>query len=65
MAWQDVHDPTGTLLFRYDPERSLVEIETAGLGLVLVDLERYQRRQAAPQEPQASETTPAGNPTGV
>ena len=56
MAWHDVHDPRGTLLYRYDSERSLVEIKSAGLGTVLVDLERYPQPQATPQEP--SDDTP-------
>ena len=43
MVWHDVHDPLGRLLFRYDVQRSLIEIESEGLGWLVIDLERYRQ----------------------
>ncbi|NLF11194.1 MAG: hypothetical protein GX597_05360 [Anaerolineaceae bacterium] len=43
-GWQDVREPiTGTLLFRYDPARDLVEVKHGQLKAI-VDLAEYKRR---------------------
>ena len=47
MAFVNVHDATGAILFRYDAARNLIEVKSAKLGPVLVDLERYRQAPAA------------------
>lgn len=60
MAWIDVREPNtrhskhgAPLLFRYDPERNLIEIQRRGQP-VLIDLSLYQQAEGAG-------TTPAPN----
>ena len=59
MAFVNVHDPQGRLLFRYDAARNLIEVKSAKLGPVLIDLERYRQAPATvvpdQQQPQAEE----------
>ena len=40
--WLDVRDAAGKLLFRYDPQRDLVEIKQHGGGIVTVGLSEYR-----------------------
>ena len=47
MAYQDVRQPvTGTLLFRYDPDRMLIEIVQRQVKTV-IDLADYQAPESA------------------
>ena len=39
MAFVNVHDATGAILFRYDAGRNLIAIKRDKVGWVLVDLE--------------------------
>lgn len=59
MSYVDVRGPDGHLLFRYDPDRLVVEVRRQGVAYV-IDLMQY-----APQErPAVVETDPmsvAGN----
>lgn len=48
--WHDVRDAAGKLLFRFDPQRDMVEIKTHGGGTVTVALSTY-RDEAAPRKP--------------
>lgn len=55
MGWLDVREPvTGKLLFRYDPERNLIEIQRRGV-VTVVDLNHWEythkmeERQGAPK----------------
>lgn len=42
MGWLDVREPvTGKLLFRYDPERNLIEIQRRGV-VTVVDLNHWE-----------------------
>jgi hypothetical protein len=45
--WHDVRDAAGKLLFRFDPQRDLVQVKRAGV-LVVIDLSQYR-----PQPPPA------------
>ncbi len=54
--YRDVRDPTGKLLFRYDAERSLVEIKSRGVGTVVIDLLQYEQQQPAPAAEQHAQT---------
>ncbi len=47
----DVRDQhTGKLLFRYDPERELVEVRVRGVT-TLIDLSTYKDPPSAPERP--------------
>ena len=41
MSYQDVRGPDGRLLFRYDPDRLLIEMRVKGESYI-VDLTQYQ-----------------------
>lgn len=41
MGWTDVRDGKGHLLFRYDPQRQLIEVHQRGVRSV-IDLTQYQ-----------------------
>ncbi len=47
--YQDVRGPDGRLLFRFDPERDLVELVQRGVAYV-VDLARYRPPEEATPE---------------
>lgn len=47
MSYLDVRGPDGRLLFKYDPDRLLVEIRVRGVDLV-VDLTQYQPTSPTP-----------------
>ncbi len=46
-----VHGPHGRLLFKYDPERQLIDIHVKNSGQVVIDLQRYQAPPPAAKEP--------------
>jgi hypothetical protein len=51
----DVREPqTEKLLFRYDPDRDIIEVQRRGVKTV-VDLRQYQERQGAPIWPEATD----------
>ena len=64
MAFVNVHDATGAILFRYDAARNLIEVKSAKLDPVLVDLERYRQAPAAvmPDQPKAEAEATAAEP---
>lgn len=39
--WHDVRDAAGKLLFRFDPQRDLVQVKRAGV-VVVIDLSQYR-----------------------
>lgn len=39
--WQDVRDVAGKLLFRFDPQRDLVQVKRNGV-VVVIDLSEYR-----------------------
>lgn len=47
--WHDVRDAAGKLLFRFDPQRDLVQVKQRGI-VVTIDLAQY-RIQQAPKKP--------------
>jgi hypothetical protein len=46
-----VHGPHGRLLFKYDPDRQLIDIHVKNTGQVVIDLQRYQAPPPAANEP--------------
>lgn len=44
MTWQDVRDAAGKLLFRFDPQRDLVQVGERG-RVIVVDLSQYRIQQ--------------------
>ena len=44
IVWQDVRDAAGKLLFRFDPQRDLVQVAERG-RVVVVDLTVYRIQQ--------------------
>jgi hypothetical protein len=42
--WQDVRDVAGKLLFRFDPQRDLVQVKRNGV-VVVIDLSEYRAQQ--------------------
>lgn len=49
IMWHDVRDAAGKLLFRFDPQRDLVQVKQRGI-VVTIDLAQY-RIQQAPKKP--------------
>jgi hypothetical protein len=60
MSWVDVRSHTHKLLFRYDPQRALIEIVRAG-ETTLVDLTVYHR---VPVSTSPNAESVSANPTG-
>jgi len=51
MAFIDIRDEhTNKLLFRFDPQRDLIEIQVRGVKS-LIDLSQYRRADPAPRQP--------------
>jgi hypothetical protein len=55
--WLDVRDTAGKLLFRFDPQRDLVQVGERG-RVVVVDLSQYRAQQDAKNKPVDIATKP-------
>jgi hypothetical protein len=45
MAWVEVREPhSNWLLFKYDPERAIIQVQRRGI-VTLVDLKTYEQEQ--------------------
>jgi hypothetical protein len=57
IMWQDVRDAAGKLLFRFDPQRDLVQVGERG-RVVVVDLSQYRAQQDCKNKPVDIATKP-------
>lgn len=45
MAWVEVREPhTGWLLFKYDPQRGIIQVQRRGI-VTIVDLKEYEQER--------------------